>query len=337
MPAIDVGPEFGSLAVGFMLNLFLFGASFLQCFIYFSRYRRDPMRHKIFVGLLLIVDTIQSGFVAAGLYEYLVVHFGDLEYLSMANIPVQAHAPLAGITACCVQVFFAIRVKQLTGYKWAYWLIITLAIVSCGGAIASGVAACHWRLFVEFSNFKVAVIIWLVGAAIADVTAAAILVWYLKRQRTGFAVTDGIIDRVVRSTVQTGLATSFFAILDVIVFLVLPSNDLHLLFNLTLPKLYTNSVMSVLNSRRSTLSGDGSRSGASEQAASNKGHATHSRAIQPSTNVVVFKQTTAFDDSAFGKKDSNSYGERDGIAMSPIPHSNNVELLPAKRDSVFLP
>jgi hypothetical protein len=27
-------------------------------------------------------------------------------------------------------------------------------------------------------------------------------------------------------TVQTGLATSFFAILDVIVFLVLPSNDL---------------------------------------------------------------------------------------------------------------
>jgi hypothetical protein len=48
-----------------------------------------------------------------------------------------------------------------------------------GGAIASGVAACHWRLFVEFSNFKVAVIIWLVGAAIADVTAAAILVWYL--------------------------------------------------------------------------------------------------------------------------------------------------------------
>ncbi|KAG8707029.1 hypothetical protein FRC08_000734, partial [Ceratobasidium sp. 394] len=49
-------------------------------------------------------------------------------------------------------------------------------------------------------------------------------------------------------TVQTGLLMSLWAVVDLIVFLVVP-NNLHLLFSLPLSKLCTNSLMSTLNSR----------------------------------------------------------------------------------------
>ncbi|KAL0056952.1 hypothetical protein AAF712_016431, partial [Marasmius tenuissimus] len=50
-------------------------------------------------------------------------------------------------------------------------------------------------------------------------------------------------------TIQTGALTSICAIIDLILFLVNPT-ALHLIFNFTLAKLYTNALMSSLNSRR---------------------------------------------------------------------------------------
>lgn len=101
---------------------------------------------------------------------------------------------------------------------------------------------------------------WLIASAVADITITASLCYYLvrrfivlctvhlygrafqARQKSGFSATDDTINKVsrpcffvnitivqllkkiIRLTVQTGLITTLFAILDVVCFLVLPVN-----------------------------------------------------------------------------------------------------------------
>lgn len=48
------------------------------------------------------------------------------------------------------------------------------------GGIGTAIAATNWDPeFAEFQKFQVIVIIWLAGAALADVMIAAYLIWYL--------------------------------------------------------------------------------------------------------------------------------------------------------------
>ncbi|KAJ7064888.1 hypothetical protein C8F01DRAFT_1367118 [Mycena amicta] len=119
------------------------------------------------------------------------------------------------------------------------------------GAIGTSVEVHLNPEFVEFIRFKSVVIVWLGASATADILITSILVVYLvrsKSHKTGLAGTDVLVDRIIRMTVQTGLATSLCATIDLILFLADPV-ALHLIFNIPLCKLYTNSLLSSLNSR----------------------------------------------------------------------------------------
>ncbi|KAI0787227.1 hypothetical protein BC629DRAFT_498007 [Irpex lacteus] len=156
---------------------------------------------------------------------------------------------MTAIIAAMVQMFFAWRVKVLTG-KW----IIFAAIATCSfcqlcGGIGVAVAIHFIPAFADFLKFKAAVIIWLAFSAAADVLIAVSLVWYLRQHRTGFSGSDDAIDRIIRLTVQTGLITAVCATVDLIVFLVDDTN-VHTAFNLPLAKLYTNTLLSSLNTRK---------------------------------------------------------------------------------------
>ncbi|KAJ3760945.1 hypothetical protein EV360DRAFT_80697 [Lentinula raphanica] len=67
--------------------------------------------------------------------------------------------------------------------------------------------------------------------------------------KTGFNKgTDNQIDRIIRLTLQTGMITVIWDIAHLLTFLLDPAG-VHLFFNFTLAKLYTNSILSSLNSR----------------------------------------------------------------------------------------
>jgi len=82
-----------------------------------------------------------------------------------------------------------------------------------------------------------------------DIIITTILVLYLRKHKSGFQASDLMVDRIIRLTVQTCFITSVVAILDVSFFLADPTGT-HLMFNFPLCKLYSNSLMSSLNSRR---------------------------------------------------------------------------------------
>ncbi|KAK7471924.1 hypothetical protein VKT23_000026 [Stygiomarasmius scandens] len=240
----------GPMLIGTILTVLLYGISVTQTYLYWNTYQhKDRWFIKYFVILIFLADTAQTIFMIMYIYISLVKHFGETAYLETASTWLFSTEPaLSGMIGGMVQAFYAWRVKVLTG-SWPLTLIILFcATASFLMGIATAIGCNIVKVFVEFQKFQVVVIIWLVCASVADIIITATLVFHLRRHRTGFRNTDSQVDRIIRLTIQTGLLTSVWAVIDMLVFLLNPTG-LHLIFNCPLAKLYTNSLLSSLNSR----------------------------------------------------------------------------------------
>lgn len=238
----------GSVFIGVILNVWLYGFSCVQAYIYFSYFKKDKTFMKVFVAFLMVADTLNSILDTVMLYDYVITNFGDKIFMNIANTTFATDPTMTGIIAFSTQCFFAWRVRKLTNSWILPVMIVTLGTASFLSAIGSTIGVQIVKQFAEFQKFKVVVIIWLVCAAMTDILITGSLIWTLNKSRTGFAATDDIIARLIRGTLQTGLLTSVFAVVDIILFLAFP-NSLHLIPNLPLAKLYVNSLLSTLNAR----------------------------------------------------------------------------------------
>ncbi|EPQ32447.1 uncharacterized protein PFL1_00643 [Pseudozyma flocculosa PF-1] len=238
----------GCLFIGVSLNVWLFGFSLVQAYIYYVHFPNDKRFMRWFVFFLVLADALNACFDLAFLYQYLVSYFGDLNYASYANTAFTADPVMTGIIAFATQLFFAWRVYKLMHNVYMPTIIAVGALISFLGGVGTTIAVAMYPKFADFQKFQVIVIIWLVGAAVTDVIITLSLVWTLNKARTGFAATDDIITKLIRTTLQTGMLTTFFATVDIILFLA-SSTSLHLVFNLPLAKLYVNTLLSTLNAR----------------------------------------------------------------------------------------
>ncbi|KAI0089826.1 hypothetical protein BDY19DRAFT_941020 [Irpex rosettiformis] len=231
-----------------MLNILLYGIMMTQCFFYYSRYPGDKPWIKGLVTVLLCIDTVNSMFDIWWIYDTLILKFGDFQALETASWLFCTDPAIVGVTATIVQLFFAWRVKALTNNMWMVSIIVVTAMASIFGGLGTSIAIHMIPRWDEFHKFQVVVIVWLICAAVCDILITVSLTWHLRRHRTGFAGTDDLLNRIIRLTVQNGLITAVWASTDLVAYLATTSG-LHLAFNVPLAKLYTNSLMSSLNSR----------------------------------------------------------------------------------------
>ncbi|KAJ8075639.1 hypothetical protein PM082_021269 [Marasmius tenuissimus] len=141
-----------------------------------------------------------------------------------------------------------------------------------------------------------------------------------------------LVDRIIRSTIQTGALTSVCAIIDLILFLVNPT-ALHLTFNFALAKLYTNALMSSLNSRRGWRYANGpssnsnSRGTASEDMACGTpgGNNRRSKKTPSSANKFV-RVSVQRPQEVVVNVDIESYELRDADAMASRTGTDSLEI-----------
>ncbi|KAL1950417.1 hypothetical protein VTO73DRAFT_5541 [Trametes versicolor] len=239
---------YGPIFVGVVFNILLYGIMITQTFLYFTVYKKDRTWMKIFVALLFICDTVNCAFDISFLYIPLVNNFGNPSSLMYATWVFATDPVMTALIGALTQLFFAWRVNVLTHSIPAVIFISFCALCQLCGGLGTSIAVGMIPEFVHFQKFEIIVIVWLAFSAVADCAITVALVWHLRKHKTGFVATDDIVNRIIRLTVQTGLITALCAVIDLVLFLASPSG-LHLVFNLPLSKLYTNSLMSSLNSR----------------------------------------------------------------------------------------
>jgi len=238
----------GPILIGTVFNVLLYGITITQLYLYQNCKQRDRWFVQALVYFLFLGDTTHTISTVLYVYLFLVKHFGDYAHLATADWVFATDPALTGIIGGLVQVFFAWRVKVLTGNKSLISLILFFATTNFLMGIATAIAVGFVPEFVKFRQFEVAVILWLGSACLGDILITVTLVMHLRTQKTGFATTDTQVDRIIRLTVQTGLMTAVVAFIDLMLYLV-DRSGAHLILNFPLSKLYTNSLMSSLNAR----------------------------------------------------------------------------------------
>lgn len=174
---------------------------------------------RAFVAVLFSIDTVNTILDMIFLYRYVITNFGNLKYAGLANAEFATDPVLVSMIGYMTQLFFAWRIWKLTNARFAW--IVPMAIVVIGAisflaSIGTTVGVVLVRQYAQFHKFQVAVAVWLAGAAIADAIITVSLIITLHKARTGFSQTDDIISKLIRGTLQTGLLTASFAVIDLV-------------------------------------------------------------------------------------------------------------------------
>ncbi|KAF9561791.1 hypothetical protein CPC08DRAFT_761871 [Agrocybe pediades] len=330
----------GPMFIGFTCNVLLYGVMIIQVYLYFTTYKKrvmDKIWLKAYVMILLACDTANTVFDFIYLYNTLILHFGKFTYLEKADwLFATGYPAITGIIASLVQAFFAWRVFILTR-SWPLAAAIFVGSLSgAAGSIATSFEVGRTPEFVNFQRFKGVVIMWLVSESVTDIVITGILVWYLvmhchatakwsmseimylqNSHKTGFKQSDYMVDRIIRITVQTGMITSVVATLDLITFLTDPTGT-HLIFNFPLCKLYTNSLMSSLNSRRGWKYGKGSTDNDSIPYFDSRNNAEGKMTLQfsPPSSARTPPTSPGFYDNSMSFADGGAAIELDDLSSS---------------------
>ncbi|KAG8731469.1 hypothetical protein FRC11_004049 [Ceratobasidium sp. 423] len=238
----------GPILLGTIVNIWLYGIMVTQTTIYYVAFPRDHRWIKILVAYMFLVDTLNSIFDIGLVWKYTITLFGDTQRILVSSWWFNVEPVMTVMISSTTQGFFAWRIAKLTGQAWMGWAIVVSAVIQFFAGFATAIGTFIVKDFGRFQELRQPVIIWLVLSALTDIVITGILSWYLHTHRTGFSKTDDVITRLVRLTVQTGLITTVWATTDLLVYLCW-ANNMHMFFQLPLCKLYTNSLMSTLNSR----------------------------------------------------------------------------------------
>jgi len=242
-------PLFGPLLVGAFLNAILYGVCMVQCFTYYQTYKRDRKGIRLLVLYLMVMETFNTLINLGIIFEPLVLNFGNPQAFIVAPTMLILDAISTVFISTPVQFLAAWRIYIVSESKVMPLIIVFFGTCSLIGGSALSISVSFFREWAGFKRFDGALITWLTGSAAADVLITLSLSWTLYRWKTGMKATDDRVSKIVRLTMQTGLLTTIFALLDLIISLTVHRVLLNFAWDLALSKLYTNSLLSTLNAR----------------------------------------------------------------------------------------
>jgi hypothetical protein len=235
------------MLIGVFFNMILYGVLVGQTLAYYQLYRKDPAWMRLFVGFLFFVETANTTLDMAMMYQPLILEYG--QKLVFFPIVFMTEPLCVVLVSMPIQIFFAWRIHQLTKSLWIPAIISVLAVASFAGGVWTATMVQILREFAKKPLLHNSALLWFLAACVADILITVSLVRTLRQKKTGFSTTDSVLDKIIRTTIQTGMITALFSILDVACFMVLPHYAVNFVWDLSLSKLYSNCLMSTLNAR----------------------------------------------------------------------------------------
>ncbi|KAH8818733.1 hypothetical protein DL96DRAFT_370009 [Flagelloscypha sp. PMI_526] len=227
MGAFDL--NIGALLLGFSFNLYLYGFVLNQYLTYKTTKFDDLTWLRVFVAILFVVDTTQTGVEFYAIWYLLVENYANPSILNHDLWMLLFSCVTTAFFALIVQTFLVNRLYQFLRQFWLCFFLIFAAVVAC----LAGATTCIW-CYIIFDLSKRApvvplVTLWFATVAGVDIVITVTLSRALWRSKTGFPGTNTIIHRCIRASIQSGLFSSVFAIANLGGYIQIPS-FIHWLF-----------------------------------------------------------------------------------------------------------
>ncbi|CAK5272464.1 unnamed protein product [Mycena citricolor] len=298
LPAIPPGIAMitGPTMIGICLTWGFMGITLVQVYVYFTSYSHDPRGLKTLVGSLFFLDILQTAMVTADAFHWFVFGFGNMiqlndTFLNSWDVPM-----LDGVISLIVQLFYCWRIYVL---RKSMILPILISIVSLMQCVAGIVTAVKAHMLGQLSLISTEVVeqtMWLVGGAVADIAIAVVLCWtLLSVSNSQFRKSHNVIMRIVQLTVETNALTASVALIGLILFWAVPQHaTLVVPPTAIIGKLYTNSLIAVLNNRSVGANNASAFGNKISGSAGSSGGPHYGSSVEGNTNTAVSTNMPSF-------------------------------------------
>ncbi|PBK84791.1 hypothetical protein ARMGADRAFT_942876, partial [Armillaria gallica] len=248
--------------VGCLLNWGLFGTLSAQLYLYYLAFPNDRPFTKYLVYGIYVIEFVQTMLVARDVFLTFGYGFGDMDAALTRVDLYSLTVPIMGAVAACVgQGFYAYRIFILSKSRIIPIFIICISLTNSVASIFTAVYGFQAGISAKLNTRKMHIVVGIScgAAALCDILIAICMTYYASSfslsHTTNFRRTRMLVTKIIRLTIETGSMTAVAALLDVVLFIVIPYQTSYLVPGLLVPKLYANTVYMVLNSRFQIIGG----------------------------------------------------------------------------------
>jgi len=250
--AISKDATIGALFVGFGVSSALFGTMCSQGWAYVNRYPLDRPAYKLLVAFIWLLELVDQAFIGHATYYYAISGWGNP--LVLIKKPVWSlilQVTLGAFAGAVVKICFAMRVYRFSQRNIPVTaIIVVLALAQLAFACIYTAEAFQVHSLLEVDKLKVIGSLSLGLGVATDMVTAAALCFFLRNLRTGYTKDDSLINRLTLYAINTGVLSSACSLTALILYDIMPDNFIFMAFYFVLTKLYGNSFLATLNTRR---------------------------------------------------------------------------------------
>lgn len=243
----------GSILLGCMISTVLSGMTAVQTFLYYRLYPKDPFRMKLLVIIVWLLDWSHAACICAATWDYFILNFGNDAITDVIPISIALTVAFTATITFITHLFFSHRVFRLSRNNYYITApLVVLAFVRLGAALVSTIEMGRLKSFHAFvHDYGYVFTLGLSSASTLDVLITTAMWYFLQMSRTGFREMDHVIDKIMLYTLNNGALTCLTTVMSLIFWLTMPGNLVFLGLHFAISKLYANSLLGTLNSRRS--------------------------------------------------------------------------------------
>jgi hypothetical protein len=200
------------------------------------------------------LDAAHSALICQSMYFYLVSNYDNPKSLINGTNTLWISIVANLTTSAVVQFFFARRIFILSGTKvrWPLSIFIAaLVILHVVFGLMTIVGIFEKKAFSRIDELTAVAAPFAIFAVLADFAIAISLCILLHKRRTGFKGTGSLISTLIIYAINRCLLTSAAATAEIIVLAAMPTSFWFLAIDFVVGKLYANSLLATLNTRRS--------------------------------------------------------------------------------------
>ncbi|KZP21708.1 hypothetical protein FIBSPDRAFT_1043997 [Athelia psychrophila] len=250
----------GALLIGVTISVALYGVLCCQTLMYVRRYTKDPIMLKSLVSAIWFLETVHTAMVGYAAYYYTISHRGDLDMAQKPTWMTMLEMIPASMVVFLTQYVWIMRIWTLNRYSWrtpmAFGMLSLLGIDGCFSTawLATNYHDEKWGDVGVRHEWLMLTSVALI--AVSDAWSTIMLIWTLGRKRLGIRSGDALVTRVITYGLNTGLLTIFGSGIVVVLLGLMPSSLYYMGAYVTFSKVYANSLLAMLNWRRSTSDKD---------------------------------------------------------------------------------
>jgi hypothetical protein len=258
-PAIaDLHATLAAAFFGLLAGAILYGITIRQAYQYYTTYVNDSKLRKSIIAIVVSLDTLHLVFSMFLVYSFILQLIGYSASAPNVLWSLKALGSVQVFLILFVQGFYLSQIWRLSGNlllarRFAHavqFFVIFIALFALAVAVIFLSQLQRMNAILSFTaGFEYIVYLGFGATAIVDCSIAAAICLLLHKSSAGTLRSETVLESLIQYFIGSGLTTSFAAILIIILYVARPNTLLYLGMELSVTRLYANSVLAMFNAR----------------------------------------------------------------------------------------